>query len=234
MCDNPLPSTSVILLAGGVGRRMQTETPKQFLKLGDKPLIRHSFDLFLIMPEIHEIVVVCAPEYRSFFSSESKPIQFANPGLRRQDSVYNGLLATNKNHEMILIHDGARPFIEASVIQRALYAAQEWEAAATCMPISFTVKESNSHSFVCNTPDRTRLWEIQTPQAIKRKLLIKGFYNAIAHNLTVYDDVSLVELLGEKVKLVEGSHINFKITLPLDLTIANYLYNSLKNDSHVT
>lgn len=221
--------TTVILLAGGNGTRMQADVPKQYLHLGNKPIIRHSFDLFLSMPEIHEIVVVCNKEYQNFFSTHQniKPILFALPGERRQDSVYNGLqVATN---DIILVHDSARPFVDSQLVLRALAAGIEFGAATVGMPIKFTIKVSNAQNIVESTPDRTNIWEIQTPQVIHRAILEAGFQHAIHHNISVTDDVSLAELIGKKVKLVEGSHTNIKVTVPSDLTLANQLIHSLES-----
>lgn len=229
-----LSPTSAILLAGGSSTRMQANTPKQFLQLGDKPLIRHSYDLFLSMPEITEIVVVCDPSYRHLFDGpvNIKPVVFALPGKRRQDSVYNGLLASSPESEYICVHDGARPFIDKELVRRVLAAGQKYQAATVGVPIKFTVKMSTNLNFVAATPDRSLVWEIQTPQVVHRDILLEGFKYAHAHDLTVTDDVSLAELIGKEVKLVEGSHHNLKVTVPADLAIASQLLSM--NDSHDT
>lgn len=212
---------SVILLAGGKGSRMQSKQPKQFLQLANKPIACFSFDVFGDMAEIDEIVVVCLPEYRHLFKCpENKSLTFALPGDRRQDSVYNGLMKTSNESDFICIHDGARPFIDQKLVRRALNAGISHGAATVGMPIKFTVKQSDEKQFVQSTPDRSFMWEIQTPQVIKKAYLQAGFNYANEKNLTVPDDVSLVELLGKEVKLVEGSHINLKITVPADLVIA--------------
>lgn len=214
--------SSAILLAGGSGTRMQMPIPKQFLPLHNKPIALYSFELFLSMPEIHEIIVVCHPTYQHLFvdHTHSKPIRFASPGERRQDSVYNGLMASSPSHHLICIHDSARPLIDRKLIQRVLNAGAEHSAATVGMPVKFTVKESDEHHFVLKTIDRSRVWEIQTPQVILRPILLEGFQHAHKHHITVTDDVSLAELLGQPVKLVEGSYSNIKITVPDDLTLA--------------
>lgn len=218
---------SVILLAGGSGTRMGSPTPKQFLTLGTKPIACHSFELFVQMPNIHEIVVVCPPESRHFFMSDaSKPISFALPGNRRQDSVYNGLQATT--YDLICIHDAARPFIDERLVNKALEAGSQYGAAAVGLPIKFTIKEIDSHHFVQQTPDRSKIWEIQTPQVLHRDILIQGFQYAHQHGITVTDDVSLAELIQKPVKLVEGSPFNVKITVPSDLIMAQQFLNSVK------
>lgn len=221
--------TSVILLAGGIGTRMQSIAPKQFLNLNEKPIVCYSFELFLNMPEVDEIIVVCMPDFRNFFSTTStKPILFALPGKRRQDSVYNGLKESTK--EIICIHDAARPFIDRDLVLRVLEAGKKYGAATVGMPVKFTIKESDSQNFVINTPDRSKIWEIQTPQVLERQTIFKGFEYANSYGLTVTDDVSLAELIKKPVKLVEGSHTNLKITIPADLTIANHLLHSIKNE----
>jgi 2-C-methyl-D-erythritol 4-phosphate cytidylyltransferase len=218
---NQKAKTSAILLAGGIGSRMQSAMPKQFLEIHQKPIACYSFDLFLQMPEIDEIVVVCSPDFRHFFNSDAKPVIFALPGERRQDSVYNGLLASS--HNLICIHDAARPFIDRNLVSRILKAALDHGVATAAMPVKFTVKEGDANHFVKNTPDRTYMWEIQTPQVLGREILIQGFDYANKNKLTVTDDVSLAELVGKQVKLVEGSHTNLKITVPSDLVIAYQL-----------
>lgn len=221
---NQKVKTSVILLAGGTGSRMQSTTPKQFLEIDLKPIACYSFELFLQIPEIDEIIVVCAPDFRSCFKSNSKPVVFALPGERRQDSVFNGLQASS--HPLICIHDAARPFIDASLVSRVLAAGHHYGAATAAMPVKFTIKEVDTDQFVRNTPDRNLLWEIQTPQVLHREILIQGFAHAHQNKLTVTDDVSLAELINKQVKLVEGSHTNIKITVPSDLAIACQLIKS--------
>lgn len=216
--------TGAILLAGGIGTRMQTATPKQYIQLKEKPIALYSFELFMAMPEISEIVVVCDPQRRSLFSADgSKNVAFASPGPRRQDSVYNGLQALGRDIGIVCVHDSVRPMIDAAMVRRVLQAAETHGAATAGMPIKFTVKQTNEQGFVLHTPDRSAIWEIQTPQAIKRSLIAKGFETALEQGLTVTDDVSLAELLGHPVKIVEGSNSNVKITTPEDLVLVDRL-----------
>lgn len=218
-----LPHTSAVLLAGGIGSRMGNKTPKQFMLLRGQPVALYSFNLMLTIPEIDEIVVVCAKEYQHLFQTHHshKIVKFAPPGARRQDSVYNGFKATNQSSTFICVHDSARPLMDAEMMSRVLAAAAEYGAATTGMPVKSTVKEATRDGFVANTPDRSLIWEVQTPQVIARSLLEEGFEYANARGITVTDDVSLVELIGGRVKLVEGSHINLKITVPSDIIVAD-------------
>jgi 2-C-methyl-D-erythritol 4-phosphate cytidylyltransferase len=222
--------TTAILLAGGQGTRFQTTTPKQYLQLNGKPIVRYSFDLFLTEPSIEEVVVVCEPQYQCFFenSSLAPRITFALPGLRRQDSVWNGLQAITTNPDFVCVHDAARPLITADALKHSLEAAVQHGAAAIGMPLKFTLKEHDGKEFVKYTPDRSLFWEIQTPQVMRTSWLKKGFEHAQLHNITVTDDVSLLELLNYPVKLVQGSYSNLKITTPLDLILAE---NLIKNEA---
>lgn len=225
------PKTCVILLAGGLGSRMKSSIPKQFISLKNKAIARFSFDLFCSMPEVVEIVVVCNPIFQSVFEldknkklSHTPQLTFALPGDRRQDSVFNGLQALSfKNIELVCIHDSARPFITAPIVRHILKAADQYGAATCGVPVKFTVKKSDAQGFVKETLQRAEIWEIQTPQIIKSSLLHAGFAIANKENITVTDDVSLVELLHHPVKLVEGEYSNLKITTPEDLILAEQL-----------
>ena len=216
--------TSVILVAGGVGTRMGAPTPKQFLPLRGKMVASYSLDLFRFMPEVVELVVVCAPEYRHQFPSG---VLFADPGPRRQDSVYNGLQKTSQ--PCVLIHDAARPLIDAALVRAVLNAVHTYGAATAATLVPFTVKEGTVDGMVVKTLDRSRLWDIQTPQGARRDLLIQGFEKANQQGLTLTDDVSLIELRGLPVKLVQGPSHNLKLTLPRDFAVAEQLLCTLQN-----
>jgi len=224
---------ALIFVAGGTGSRMQSATPKQYLHLNKKPIFEYSLNVFGTMPNVEEIVVVCAPQYQPAFLrfTYSHKIKFAAPGKRRQDSVYNGFNAVSSSPQFIAVHDAVRPFISHDLVNRVLGAATTHGAATAAMPVKFTVKESNSNGIVVKTPDRSLIWEIQTPQIIETTLLKNAFSHALKHDLTVTDDVSLVELLNLPVKLVEGCYRNLKITTPDDLDIANaFLKESKKSE----
>jgi 2-C-methyl-D-erythritol 4-phosphate cytidylyltransferase len=206
---------TLILLAGGIGSRMGSPTPKQFLPLKNKPIALHSFDLFKTCLEITEIVVVCSEAYRPLFTGHTL---FANPGLRRQDSVYSGLLKSTQ--EIILTHDAARPFVELKYIAPLLQAVRRTGAAALGVPMVNTVKQCTSDRIVQKTVDRSLLWEVQSPQAVQRELFFKAFEHAFKNNLEVTDDLSLVEQISHPSEIVPSSPLNFKITTPFDLTVA--------------
>lgn len=212
---------SLILLAGGIGTRMQSVLPKQFLLLDNKPIALHSFTLFSSLKEIFEIIVVADPAYHSLFSTHSDtPIKFALPGKRRQDSMTNGLALCSPNTDFICVHDTARPFIQKKELLALFEAAVLHQAAVLGVKVKSTIKQSDASGFVQQTLDRNTLWEIQTPQIATPSLFQQGISFAKTHNLTVTDDVSFVELLKHPVKIVEGSYDNIKLTTPEDLQIA--------------
>ncbi|XP_010314195.1 2-C-methyl-D-erythritol 4-phosphate cytidylyltransferase, chloroplastic isoform X2 [Solanum lycopersicum] len=196
-------SVSVILLAGGKGKRMGASMPKQYLPLLGQPIALYSFYTFSKMPQVKEIIVVCDPSYQDIFEDAKEYIQvdlkFALPGKERQDSVYSGLQ---------VLKDG-------------------WlvGAAVLGVPAKATIKEANSESFVVKTLDRKTLWEMQTPQIIKPELLKKGFELVNREGLEVTDDVSIVEHLKHPVYITEGSYTNIKVTTPDDLLLAERILN---------
>lgn len=213
---------SVILAAGGTGSRMQSEVPKQYLKIKNKPLALYSFEIFDSLPEVDTIVVVCDPTYHSLFVSKQKKVLFAEPGKRRQDSVFNGIQLL-KGDPLVCVHDAARPLIQTSVIRRTAEEAAKWGAAVVGVRVKGTIKICDSDQLIVSTPDRKQLWEMQTPQIIRLSLLKEGYAQANALHLSVTDDVSLVERLEHSVKVVEGSYTNIKVTTPEDLVIVEHL-----------
>jgi 2-C-methyl-D-erythritol 4-phosphate cytidylyltransferase len=126
----------------------------------------------------------------------------------------------------VCIHDAARPFISYELVKNVMEEAWMHGAASAAVPIKFTIKEAGRDNFVTHTPERSRIWEVQTPQVIKQEWLQEGFKIAKENNITVTDDVSLVELLSYPVKLVEGTHSNLKITTPEDMLLAEQLYKT--------
>lgn len=217
-----MQKASVILLAGGLGTRMGAQLPKQYLPLGHKTLVLHCFDTLLADPQVAEVIVVCSRDRQALFAASGPtPIAFADPGERRQDSVFSGLQKVDASSEIIAVHDGARPFVPP--LAPLIEAAQAIGAATFALPLAFTVKEADAHMLVAHTLRREKLYEIQTPQAARRALLQEGFHVARKLGLTVTDDVSLIELIGGPVKLVPGARDNIKVTHPEDVTLATLL-----------
>ena len=230
---------SVIFLAGGTGTRMGGAVPKQYLMVHQKPLALYSFEVLASLSEVQDFIIVCEPQYDALFysSPQAKGLQleFARPGPRRQDSVFNGIQCLHEN-PFVCIHDSARPFIDPFIVRQVVQTAESWGAAAVGVKVRSTIKVCDGAQVVVDTPNRAALWEIQTPQVIQLDLLKEGFTYAQEHQLTVTDDISLVEFLGKPVKVVEGSYCNIKVTTPEDLIYAEKLIEKhamLQTHSHL-
>ncbi|CAN6848417.1 hypothetical protein Bca4012_052065 [Brassica carinata] len=217
-------SVSVILLAGGQGKRMKMTMPKQYIPLLGQPIALYSFFTFSRMSEVKEIVVVCDPFFRDIFEEYEESIdvdlKFAVPGKERQDSVHSGLQEIDANAELVCIHDSARPLVDTEDVEKVLKDGWTVGAAVLGVPAKATIKEVNADSLVVKTLDRKTLWEMQTPQVIKPELLKRGFELVKREGLEVTDDVSIVEYLKHPVYVTQGSYTNIKVTTPDDLLLA--------------
>ncbi len=214
---------SLILTAGGTGSRFGAPLPKQFLLLHGKPIVRYSLELFDAMEEISEIIVVADPAYRSIFEGTRKKIVFAEPGPERWNSVYNGFKKCSPQADLVLTHDSARPFIDKATVLAVIEAALLVGAAAPGAPIVNTVKQCSLSRIIEKTVERSLLWEVQTPQALKPDLFRRGLALVSEKSLPITDDLSLAELLGQPAQIVPSSPRNFKITTPFDWNLAEIL-----------
>ena len=217
-------NVAVILLAGGKGKRMKSAVPKQFLPLLGKPVFLRSLDIFRSMTGIvSNIIIVLDESYREEFShilAEDSRISWADPGTERQDSVFNGLNCVPDTASIVAIHDAARPLVTIAEVTNVLMDGLTHGAAVLGVPMKATVKESADGQFVLRTVERSRLWEIHTPQVSTKALFLEGFAKVKAENLEVTDDVSVIEALGKPVKLTLGEYTNIKLTTPDDLQVA--------------
>ena len=218
---------AAIIVAAGTGSRMNSATPKQFLPLDNEMVLTKTVRVFEESPEIQEIILVVSPEWADFVKQEivlkenfRKVKKIVHGGAERYDSVYAGLLVCPEA-DNVFIHDGARPYITEAVIKRCAEAVDLYQAAAVGMPSKDTVKIADENGFVASTPDRKRVWSIQTPQAFSYAI-IRAAYELIRDTdmRGITDDAMVVEATGlARVKLVEGSYANIKITTPEDLKI---------------
>lgn len=223
-----------ILLASGQGKRMKANKNKALLTLRGKPLIYYSLKIFQESDKIDSVLVVCKKEERDFFEEIIRRYKFdkvenlIEGGLERQDSAYNAVfyldesLSSEEKH-LVLFHNGANPFVTKDEISRSVKMAKKYGACVVAHPTRDTVKEVDSQGLVIKTPERKRLWNMQTPQTIEFELAKKAFAQAKKENFVGTDDVSLVERLGEPVRVIEGSKFNFKITTPIDLELAEII-----------
>lgn len=216
---------SVVIVSAGRGSRMKADINKQFLKLQNKEVIAHTIDKFYNNENIGEIIVVVREDEAEFFKINIiekygyKNIKIAFGGNERQDSVYNGLKMVDENCKIVLIHDGARPFVNNETIDSAIESAKENKCVIVGVPVKDTIKVIDENNNVCDTPDRSTLWSIQTPQVFDFSLIMKAHEKAREDNYYGTDDSMLMEYFGQKVKVVEGSYNNIKITTPEDLKI---------------
>eukprot|EP00238_Polyblepharides_amylifera_P010571 CAMPEP_0196576772 /NCGR_PEP_ID=MMETSP1081-20130531/5953_1 /TAXON_ID=36882 /ORGANISM="Pyramimonas amylifera, Strain CCMP720" /LENGTH=189 /DNA_ID=CAMNT_0041895465 /DNA_START=337 /DNA_END=906 /DNA_ORIENTATION=+ len=179
------------------------------------------------MEEFGEVIIVCDPSYQDVFETaelaREMPMKFALPGAERQDSVFNGLSEISDDAALVCIHDSARPLVTIKEVRDVLADAMEVGAAVLGVPCKATVKEADGDGMVVKTLDRSKLWEMHTPQVIRPQMLRDGFAFVAKHNLEVTDDVSIVEHLGEPVRITPGSYENLKVTTPEDMLIAERL-----------
>ncbi|MGF7431878.1 2-C-methyl-D-erythritol 4-phosphate cytidylyltransferase [Thermoanaerobacterium thermosaccharolyticum] len=218
---------SVIIVAAGKGKRMGTKLNKVFLNLNGKPVLYYTIKAFENVDEIDEIVLVVSESDLEFCKSEivnkynfKKVKHIVVGGSERQESVFMGLKSVDNRCNIVLIHDGARPFIDRVTLQKGIEEAKSHCAVGIAVPVKDTIKVVDNDNFVIDTPDRNRLMAIQTPQIFDYKLIYKAHLKAIEDGFLGTDDTVLVERLGYKVKLVEGSYRNIKITTPEDLIIS--------------
>ena len=227
---------SVVIVSAGRGSRMKADINKQFLKLKGKEVIAHTIDKFYNNKNIDEIVVVVKEDEADFFRRNIidkygyKNIKIAFGGKERQDSVFNGLKAVNERCDIVLIHDGARPFVTDEIIKNSIECAKKNKCVIVGVPVKETIKIINKDNEVCDTPNRSTLWSIQTPQVFEYLSIIKA--HKIAKEKSYYgtDDSMLMEYLGYNVKVIEGSYNNIKITTPEDLKIGEEILNENKKE----
>lgn len=217
-----------IVLAAGQGKRMKSNVRKQYLLIKEKPVLYYTLRVFEASPLISEIILVTGEgeiEYCRRQIVEKYGFQKVHKiiagGKERYHSVYKGIQAISEA-DYVFIHDGARPFVDEEILERVCAAVKEYEACVVGMPVKDTIKIVDEGCFAIRTPDRRKVWQIQTPQAFEYHL-IKNAYEKLMEEEPegVTDDAMVVETMTEhKVKLVEGSYRNLKITTPEDLDIA--------------
>ena len=205
-------------------------TKKPYLELLGKPILTHTIGVFDRSAVVDTIfVIVDEMDFDACQSVVIEPYDFQKVaslvpgGETRQDSVFNGLKMLPDDTDFVVVHDGVRPFVTDEMIFTCLEAAADWGAAVVAVPVKDTIKITDTDGFVVDTPDRSQLWAIQTPQIFRRDLLLEAHQYAQRKQLQLTDDAALVEQLGFKVKCVMGSYGNLKITTPEDLIVAETL-----------
>ncbi|MFH1655469.1 MAG: 2-C-methyl-D-erythritol 4-phosphate cytidylyltransferase [Candidatus Omnitrophota bacterium] len=215
---------AAVIPAAGKGIRFNKKNPKPLVLLNSRPILVHTLNALARNKLIDNIVLVVNKKDLGKFKeiirgyNFRKVIKIVAGGATRRKSVENGLKAVNKDADLVLIHDGVRPFISSKIISLAIKAAKKFGAAVVAVPAKSTIKEIGRNLLVKKTLNRDVLWEIQTPQVFKKDIITRA-YNKLK-NLKAFDDASLVEKMGKSVKIVPGSYENIKITTPEDLLFA--------------
>ncbi|MDA0692263.1 MAG: 2-C-methyl-D-erythritol 4-phosphate cytidylyltransferase [Nitrospinae bacterium] len=221
---------SAIIPAAGQGTRMGSAIPKQFLLLQGKPILHHTLRAFEASGQVDSVILV-VPEKDSAAAKKEWLLGYdivkkiVVGGKERQDSVYNGFQALDADTDVVLVHDGVRPFVTGDMILRAIEAAKNFGAAITAIPVNDTIKLADADGFVEKTVDRSGLWRVQTPQAFQYAVLNEAFQKAVQDSYYGTDEGSLLEYAGKKVKIIEGSEMNIKITRQEDLILGEAILN---------
>lgn len=228
--ENSTGLISAIVLAAGSGKRMGTKVQKQFLDLGGYPVLYYSLRAFEDSP-VDEIILVTGESQIDFCRKEiveqygfQKVKTVTAGGAERYHSVFRGLNCLSAETSLVLIHDGARPFVDQGIIGRTIEDAQKYGACVAGMPAKDTVKIADREGFAETTPDRSLVWTVQTPQAFNRELICRAYkamMESEALQQGVTDDAMVVErMTGEPIRLTEGSYENIKVTTPEDMAVA--------------
>lgn len=223
-----------IIVAAGKGTRMGANINKQFLHIKDKPILYYTLKAFENCDLVDKIIVVTAKDEIEYCKNEiidkyciKKVLAVIQGGMERQHSVYNGLKAAF-GYDIVLIHDGARPFVENKVIEDGIRYAEKFGACACGVQPKDTIKVMDEKKFSENTLDRSKLFAVQTPQCFKYDLIFGCHEEVLKKGIKVTDDTSVVEYCGHKVYLYEGSYNNIKLTTPEDLIIGERILDYLE------
>ena len=217
--------STAVIVAAGKGRRMGTEISKQFLPLCGKEILAHTVEKFEKAACIRDIILVTGgdalQDVRQMVQEYGwkKIISVTEGGKERQDSVFLGLQQVPQDTEIVLIHDGVRPFVTEEILERSIAAAKETGGCVAGVPAKDTIKVCDAEGFAIATPDRSTLRQIQTPQTFRRKEILAAYEKAKADGFLGTDDASVAENSGFPVRVIMGSYRNIKITTKEDLLI---------------
>lgn len=224
--------TYAIVLAGGIGKRLSTDIPKQFLKLKDKMIIEYALEKFENSIHIDKVFISAVKGYEDIFlelkNKYPKVTDIVFGGKERQESVFNVLKSINDEPDIVIVHDSARPFITLKEIQDTINVAYNKGNVTTALPCKDTIKVCNDN-IVKSTLDRSTLYAIKTPQAFRFNELLEAHNMAIEDRYIGTDDCSLIERMGKEVYIVLADDNNIKITSKIDLIVANAIIETLKN-----
>lgn len=226
---------TAVILAGGKGKRMESRISKQYLKLNGKPVLYYSLNSFenSIADEIILVVArgeeeYCRNEIVRYYNFK-KVVKIVEGGKERYHSVYNGLRAVDQT-DIVMIHDGARPFITEDIIEKAARETIASQACVVGVKVKDTIKVSDKNNCIVDTPDRSRLWQVQTPQSFSYTDIAAAYeyiFECNTDNIT--DDAMVWEAYSNiPVKLIEGTYFNIKITTKEDMIFGEAILNNMK------
>jgi len=228
------PVFSLIIPAAGRGERMQADIPKPYLQLGDCTVLEHALSCFIDLPGLKQVIAATSGPYRDQTEKilhrliPDLHFKVVQGGAERMHSIYNAIEKVDPESELIAVHDAVRPFVSKTTILECLKQAAVTGGAIPGVRVNDTIKRVDDQGKIKETPDRSELWQAQTPQIFKRSILLKAYENALSTNMKATDDASLVEAIGGAVAMVTGSRTNFKLTYPIDFKIAEILVQELK------
>lgn len=232
------------ILAGGKGTRMgNTEVPKQFLKLGNKPIIIHTIEKFLLNIDFNKILIIVPEAWINTtndllikYSIDTSRVEVVQGGSTRQETVMNGIKHIEKNYglnddDIIVTHDAVRPFISYRIIEDNIKYAKEFGATDTVIPAIDTIVVSNNHEFISDIPVRDNMYQGQTPQSFNIKLLLNTYNKLNDEDKDILTDAAkIMTLKGVDVKLIDGEYYNIKITTQYDLLLANAILKGIDSN----
>lgn len=233
-----------VILAGGIGSRMGGDKPKQYLNVNGKPIIIYTIEKFIVSPELEKIIVLCPKQWvehtknliEKYIAPAGDRVVVIEGGATRNETIMNAIRFIdgegNLNEDTIIVtHDSVRPFVTSRIISENIAAAKEFGACDTVVAATDTIVESSDNEIISNIPDRSKMYQGQTPQsfnALKLRTMYESLSDAEKDILT--DAAKIFVIKGEKVALVQGETYNMKITYPYDLRVAKSLLEDEAND----
>jgi 2-C-methyl-D-erythritol 4-phosphate cytidylyltransferase len=220
---------AVVIASAGSGKRLSSDVKKQYMILGNKPVLYHTIKKFDEIENVDSITVVCDAEGIEFVEKEiiekytfKKTVNTVKGGATRTESVLRGLESLKSDTKYVLIHDGVRPFIKGAVIKEAIRQTLSGKSIVVCSKTVDTIKVAEEGKIV-KTLDRSVLWNAETPQCFNYGLILEMVGEAVDLDIQFTDEASILEYFGFDVHIVENSHSNLKITMPKDLVYGEYL-----------
>lgn len=216
---------SAVITAAGNGLRMKSDRAKPYIELKGKKILEICLDTIVSLEEIDQIIVVIRKDDENYLKDiikkYDKKISYVFGKQTRELSTYEGLKAVDKNSKLVLTHDGVRPFASKELFEKVIENSEEYKAVISAVKSKDTVKIVDKDLLVKNTPLRKEVYNVQTPQAFDKELILAYYKKYIQSDFTITDDSQLFEIFSnEKIKVVEGEYSNIKMTTPEDLIFA--------------